>query len=93
MEWEIFGAQVTSCLEILERHFYPRATDRRGNASLRDGGWQTTVGADLHGKTLGVLGLGNIGSSVAEIGKTSGMNVISLSQNLTKERTEASGAQ
>jgi phosphoglycerate dehydrogenase-like enzyme len=62
------------------------------NASLRNGGWQTGVGADLHGKTLGVLGLGNIGSRVAEIGKTFGMNVIAWSQNLTKEKAEVSGA-
>jgi phosphoglycerate dehydrogenase-like enzyme len=50
------------------------------------------VGADLHGKTLGVLGLGNIGSRVAEIGKSLGMNVIAWSQNLTQEKAAASGA-
>jgi phosphoglycerate dehydrogenase-like enzyme len=62
------------------------------NASLRSGGWQTAVGADLHGKTLGVLGLGNIGSRVGEIGKAFGMNVIAWSQNLTQEKAAASGA-
>ncbi len=62
------------------------------NASLRSGGWQTNVGADLCGKTLGVVGLGNVGSRVAEIGRTFGMNVIAWSQNLTKERAEAAGA-
>jgi phosphoglycerate dehydrogenase-like enzyme len=62
------------------------------NASLRNGGWQTAVGADLHNKTLGILGLGNIGSRVAEIGKSFGMNVIAWSQNLTQEKAEASGA-
>ena len=62
------------------------------NASLRSGGWQAAVGADLHGKTLGVLGLGNIGARVAEIGKAFGMNVIAWSQNLTKEKADASGA-
>lgn len=62
------------------------------NASLRSGGWQTGVGSDLHGKTLGVVGLGNIGSRVAEIGRAFGMNVIAWSQNLTKERAEAAGA-
>jgi phosphoglycerate dehydrogenase-like enzyme len=50
------------------------------------------VGADLHGKTLGVLGLGNIGSRVAEIGKLLGMNVIAWSQNLAQEKAAASGA-
>jgi phosphoglycerate dehydrogenase-like enzyme len=62
------------------------------NASLRGGGWQTAVGADLFGKTFGVVGLGNIGSRVAEIGRAFGMNVIAWSQNLTKERAEAAGA-
>ncbi len=62
------------------------------NASLRSGGWQTAVGADLHGKTLGVLGMGNIGSRVAEIGKFFGMRVIAWSQNLTQEKAAASGA-
>src|SRR6185295_8728291 len=36
--------------------------------SVRSGGWQQTVGTDLHGKTLGVLGLGRIGSEVARVG-------------------------
>jgi phosphoglycerate dehydrogenase-like enzyme len=62
------------------------------NTSLRGGGWQTAVGADLHGKILGVLGMGNIGSRVAEIGKSFGMNVIAWSQNLTQEKAAASGA-
>src|SRR6202050_2119646 len=44
--------------------------------SVRSGGWQQTVGTDLRGKTLGVLGLGRIGSEVARIGKAFGMNVI-----------------
>jgi phosphoglycerate dehydrogenase-like enzyme len=61
------------------------------NTSLRSGGWQVTVGADLYGKTLGVLGLGNIGSRVAEIGKAFGMNVIAWSQNLTQENAESLG--
>lgn len=62
------------------------------NASLRSGGWQRAVGADLHDKTLGVLGLGTIGSRVAEIGRAFGMKVIAWSQNLTQEKAEASGA-
>jgi phosphoglycerate dehydrogenase-like enzyme len=62
------------------------------NASLRNGGWQTAVGADLHDKTLGVLGLGTIGSRVAAIGRSFGMDVIAWSQNLTREKAEASGA-
>ena len=56
------------------------------NTSLRGGGWQRRIGEDLGGKTLGLLGLGNIGSAVARIGKAFGMNVIAWSQNLTAER-------
>jgi phosphoglycerate dehydrogenase-like enzyme len=61
------------------------------NASMRSGGWQTGVGSDLRGKTLAVLGLGNVGGPVAEIGKAFGMRVIAWSPNLTSER--ASGVQ
>ncbi len=62
------------------------------NASLRAGGWQRAIGADLGGKTLGVLGLGNIGAEVARIGLAFGMNVIAWSQNLTQEKASAAGA-
>jgi phosphoglycerate dehydrogenase-like enzyme len=62
------------------------------NASLRGGGWQTSVGGDLKGKTLGVLGLGNIGAPVAAIGKAFGMNIISWSPNMTMEKAQLSGA-
>jgi phosphoglycerate dehydrogenase-like enzyme len=62
------------------------------NNTLRDGGWQQTIGADLGGKTLGVLGLGNIGAQVAKIGSAFGMRVIAWSQNLTAERAAAAGA-
>jgi len=61
------------------------------NASMRSGGWQTGVGSDLRGKTFAVLGLGNVGGPVAEIGKAFGMRVIAWSPNLTSER--ASGVQ
>ena len=60
--------------------------------SVRSGGWQQTVGADLRGKTLGVLGLGHIGSEVARIGRAFGMNLIAWSQNLTPRAAEAAGA-
>jgi phosphoglycerate dehydrogenase-like enzyme len=62
------------------------------NANLRAGGWQRTVGDGLKGKTLGVLGLGNIGSDVARIGLAFGMDVIAWSQNLTPERAQSCGA-
>jgi phosphoglycerate dehydrogenase-like enzyme len=59
------------------------------NASLRSGGWQRFIGDDMAGRTLGVLGLGNVGGAVAQIGKAFGMNVIAWSQNLTPERAAA----
>jgi phosphoglycerate dehydrogenase-like enzyme len=62
------------------------------NANLRAGGWQRTVGDGLKGKTLGVLGLGNIGSEVARIGLAFGMDVIAWSQNLTADKAQACGA-
>src|ERR1700719_4579870 len=60
--------------------------------SVRSGGWQQTVGTDLRGKTLGILGLGRIGSQVARIGSAFGMNVVAWSQNLTSEPAKAAGA-
>jgi phosphoglycerate dehydrogenase-like enzyme len=62
------------------------------NASLRAGGWQRSVGDDLAGKTLGIVGLGNIGAQVAKVGLAFGMQVIAWSQNLTREAAAAAGA-
>jgi phosphoglycerate dehydrogenase-like enzyme len=62
------------------------------NANLRAAGWQLTIGESLHGKTLGVLGLGNIGSEVARIGLAFGMEVIAWSQNLTADKAQTFGA-
>ena len=55
-------------------------------AAVRSGGWQQAIGRDLHGRVLGVVGLGNIGSEVAKIGNAFGMDVIAWSANLTNER-------
>ena len=59
--------------------------------SLRAGGWQVGLGGDLHGKTLGVLGLGSIGQKVARFAQVFGMRVIAWSENLTSERAAESG--
>ncbi|XVV16027.1 D-2-hydroxyacid dehydrogenase family protein [Actinoplanes sp. CA-131856] len=59
--------------------------------ALRDGRWQTTVGTDLAGSTLGVLGLGRLGRQIARIGQAFDMRVIAWSQNLTPERAEEAG--
>jgi len=60
--------------------------------NVKEGRWQTTVGNELKGKTLGLLGLGNLGSHMAGIGNAFGMAVIAWSQNLTKERASQFGA-
>src|ERR1700728_1986473 len=60
--------------------------------SVRSGDWQQTVGTDLRGKTLGVLGLGRVGSQVARIGSAFAMNLIAWSQNMTSERRTGTGA-
>jgi phosphoglycerate dehydrogenase-like enzyme len=62
------------------------------NAALRAGGWQRCIGDDLAGRTLGVLGLGNVGGAVARIGKAFGMEVTAWSQNLTADRAAEAGA-
>jgi D-3-phosphoglycerate dehydrogenase len=59
---------------------------------MRKGRWQTTVGTTLHGKTLGLFGLGRIGRRMAEIGRAFGMPVIAWSQNLTDAAAAAAGA-
>ncbi|MFF6953530.1 D-2-hydroxyacid dehydrogenase family protein [Streptomyces iakyrus] len=62
--------------------------------ALRSGGpWQSTVGADLHGRRLGLLGLGKIGSKVAQVGLAFGMHVSAWSQNLTRERADEVGVE
>jgi phosphoglycerate dehydrogenase-like enzyme len=68
-----------------------RSIDREA-ASLKAGGWQTRLGANLRGKSLGIVGLGNIGREVARIGLAFGMKVIAWSQNLTEEKASAAGA-
>ena len=60
---------------------------------VRDGGWQSTVGIGLSGKTLGVLGLGRLGSAVAHVGTAFGMTVVAWSENLTVERATECGAE
>ncbi|MDB5414224.1 MAG: hydroxyacid dehydrogenase, partial [Rubritepida sp.] len=54
--------------------------------------WQTEVGIGLEGRTLGVVGLGKLGSKVAKVGLALGMNVIAWSTNLTDEAAAAQGA-
>ena len=61
--------------------------------SMRGGGWQADIGMGLHGKTLGVLGLGKLGSKVAKVALDFDMKVIAWSQNLTAERARECGVE
>jgi phosphoglycerate dehydrogenase-like enzyme len=62
------------------------------NARLKAGGsWQVTIGQDLEGLTLGVLGLGKLGQRVSGVAKAFGMKVIAWSQNLTPEKAKEAG--
>ena len=63
------------------------------NRSVQQGGWQLSLGDELAGKTLGLLGLGRVGSAVGIIGRAFRMNVIAWSQNLTEERAAEKGVQ
>jgi len=60
--------------------------------ALRAGQWETQIGTSLRGKTLGVLGLGNLGRQVADFGRMLGMQVIAWSQNLTSSVAQAAEA-
>jgi phosphoglycerate dehydrogenase-like enzyme len=61
------------------------------NNSMHEGGWQKGFAGGLRGKTLGILGLGKLGSQVAKVGQAFGMETISWSQNLTEARAEDCG--
>ena len=60
---------------------------------MHEGAWQSTVGVNLAGRTLGLLGLGRIGSRMAEYARVFGMPVIAWSQNLTDEKAKSLGAE
>ena len=65
----------------------------REDRAIREGGWQVALGQGLQGKTLGIIGLGNLGTQVARIGAAFGMELVAWSQNLTEERAQAAGAE
>ena len=86
-DWSFATAELALGLMIaLVRHIPQEAR------AMREGRWQTTLGAGLHGKTLGLLGLGSLGGQMAGFGNMLGMEVLAWSQNLTRERAEAAGA-
>jgi phosphoglycerate dehydrogenase-like enzyme len=61
------------------------------NRSMHEGGWQANVSEGLNGKTLGIMGLGKLGARVAKFGLALEMEVITWSQNLTRERCDEVG--
>ncbi len=63
----------------------------REDRNVRDGGWQDTVGIELSGRRLGVVGLGRLGRQVAGVGKVLGMDTVAWSQNLTEEQADPTG--
>ena len=63
------------------------------NRSFREGSWQVGLGRDLHGATLGVVGLGRLGTLISGYGQAFGMKVIAWSQNLTPEHAADCGAE
>ncbi|MEZ0168714.1 D-2-hydroxyacid dehydrogenase family protein [Microvirga sp. TS319] len=64
------------------------------NTQLRHNGpWQSTIGIDLQGRRLGIVGLGKIGTRVAHVGQAFGMHVTAWSPNLTAERASAAGVE
>lgn len=86
------GYSSTPTIEFTWSAILGLARDIAGEAaSVRSGGWQTGLGTELGGKTLGILGLGRIGSKVARIGQAFGMQVIAWSENLQEETASALG--
>ena len=82
-------AELTWALILaLARHVTQESASFRAN-----GPWQSTLGTDLRGRTLGLLGLGGIGRLVARVGAAFGMRVIAWSQNLTADRAQDAGAE
>jgi phosphoglycerate dehydrogenase-like enzyme len=81
------AAELTWALILgLSRHLVTSASD------VREGRWQTTIGTDLAGRTLGIVGLGRIGARVARVGSAFGMDVLGWGRHLTAEDAAAAGA-
>jgi D-3-phosphoglycerate dehydrogenase len=81
------GIAVGLMLELTRRIGY------ENNRMKNGGAWQTTIGLDLDGLTLGVLGLGKLGARTARIAQAFGMKVIAWSQNLTPEKCKEAGVE
>jgi phosphoglycerate dehydrogenase-like enzyme len=80
------GEHTWALILALARHI-PHEANR-----MRHGGWQSTVGVALHGRTLGLLGLGGVAQTMCPVARAFGMDVIAWSQNLDPEKAAAHGA-
>jgi phosphoglycerate dehydrogenase-like enzyme len=80
------GELTWALILAISRNLVPEAT------AMASGGWQSTIGRDLAGRTLGVVGLGRIGAQVATVGQAFGMRVLAWSQHLTAGRAAEVGA-
>jgi phosphoglycerate dehydrogenase-like enzyme len=77
----VFGLMIALARHLVVEH-----------EGMRSGGWQHTVGSDLSGATLGIVGLGRLGGSVAGLARAFGMDVIAWSRHLTQDRADEFGA-
>ena len=81
------GVAVGLMLELTRKIGFENARMKAGEP------WQIALGHDLEGKTLGVVGLGKLGTRVAKVAQALGMKVIAWSQNLTAEKAKEVGAE
>jgi phosphoglycerate dehydrogenase-like enzyme len=81
------GLAIGLMLELTRRIGYENARMKAGEP------WQVTIGPDLEGHTLGVIGLGKLGARVAKVAQALGMKVIAWSQNLTPEKCREVGVE
>jgi len=81
------GIAVGLMLELTRRIGFENARLKAGEA------WQITLGQDLEGMTLGIVGLGKLGQRVANVAKAFGMKIIAWSQNMTPEKAKEAGAE
>ncbi|MXN17739.1 D-2-hydroxyacid dehydrogenase family protein [Pseudooceanicola sp. GBMRC 2024] len=88
-EWLVYGTTEITWGLILTA----MANLRQEMTRLRSGGWQGHVQRDIHGRTLGILGLGNFGVAVARVGLAFGMRVIAWSRNLDPDHARAHGVE